>query len=54
MDITISELKDRSLSNLRMGWGTPILAFFLIWLISQLTSLLPFIGSILLSNEISS
>lgn len=48
MDITISELKDRSLSNLRMGWGTPILAFFLIWLISQLTSLLPFIGSILL------
>ena len=47
MDIAISELKNRALGNLRVGWGTPILAFFLVGLISQLSRLVPFIGSIL-------
>ena len=47
MDIASSELKNRALDNLRIGWGNPILAFFLVGLISQLSSLVPFIGSII-------
>ena len=47
MDIASSELKNRALGNLNIGWGNPILAFFLVGLISQLSSFVPFIGSII-------
>jgi len=47
MDITTDELKNRALKNLRIDWGNPILAFFLILLVSQGIGMIPQIGSLL-------